>query len=94
MQPDSTATIGKNVEIGGISMTIDMALLSVLITLILAVLAGGYFLGKLTERVHSNRLEIDENKREAIAYRKENREEHAVIVSRLDRLISNGGGQA
>ena len=72
-------------------MTIDMALLSVVITLIMAVLAGGYFLGKLTERVHSNRLEIGDNKKELVAYRKENREEHAVIVARLDRLITNGG---
>ena len=72
-------------------MTIDMALLSVLVTLILAVLAGGYFLGKLTERVKGTRIDIDENKREAIAYRKENREEHAVIVARLDKLIMDGG---
>ena len=71
-------------------MTIDLALLSVLITLILAVLAGGFFLGKLTERVRSNRLEIEENKKDAIDYRKENREEHKVIVERLDKLILEG----
>ena len=71
-------------------MTIDVALLGVMISLIMAVLAGGYFMGKLTERVRSNRLEIEENKREAIAYRKENREEHALIVARLDKLITNG----
>ena len=71
-------------------MTIDLALLSVLITLILAVLAGGFFLGKLTERVRSNRLEIEQNKDEAKAYRLENREEHKVIVERLDKLILEG----
>ena len=71
-------------------MTIDLALLSVLITLIMAVLVGGFFMGKLTERVRSNRLEIEQNKDEAKAYRLENREEHKVIVERLDKLILEG----
>ena len=75
-------------------MTIDMAVLSVLITLMLAVLAGGFFLGKLTERVHSNRLEIEDNKEDARAYREENREEHKAIVVKLDKIIVNGGGKA
>ena len=74
-------------------MTIDVALLGILITLIMAVLAGGFYMGRLTEKVRSNRLEIEENKKEAIAYRKENREEHEKIVQRLDRVISNGGGK-
>ena len=71
-------------------MTIDIALLALLISLIMAVLAGGVFIGKLTERVRSNRLEIEQNKDEAKAYRLENREEHKVIVERLDKLILEG----
>ena len=75
-------------------MTIDIAVLGLLITLLLAVLAGGFFLGKLTEKVSSNRKEIEDNKAEAIAYRKENREEHKAMVVKLDRIIMNGGSKA
>ena len=75
-------------------MTIDLALLALLISLILAVLAGGVFIGRLSEKVRSNRLEIEEEKADNRAERKENREEHKAIVSRLDKLIMNGGGKA
>ena len=74
-------------------MTIDLALLAIMISLILAVLAGGVFIGRLSEKVKSNRLEIEENKADAKAERRENREEHKTIVARLDKLITNGGGK-
>ena len=48
-------------------MTIDLALLALLISLILAVLTGGVFIGRLSEKVRSNRLEIEENKVDAKA---------------------------
>jgi len=75
-------------------MTIDLAMLALLISLILAVLAGGVFIGRLSEKVRSNRLEIDANKEEAKAYRLENREEHKTIAVKLDRIIMNGGSKA
>ena len=71
-------------------MTIDLALLSVGISLIMAMLAGGVVIGRALEKIKSNRLEIEENKKDAIDYRKENREEHKVIVERLDKLILEG----
>ncbi len=74
-------------------MTIDLALLALLISLILAVLTGGVFIGRLSEKVRSNRLEIEGNKADAKAERKENREEHRTIVARLDKLIMNGGSK-
>ncbi len=75
-------------------MTIDVAVLAVGISLILAVLAGGVFIGRLSEKVRSNRFEIEEQKKVASRYREENREEHKTIVARLDRLIMNGGSKA
>ena len=74
-------------------MTIDLALLALLISLILAVLTGGVFIGRLSEKVRSNRLKIEGNKADAKAERKENREEHRTIVARLDKLIMNGGSK-
>ena len=78
-------------------MNIDIALLGVLISLILAVLVSGVFIGRLSEKVRGNRIDINENKDEAKdeanVYRKENREEHKAIADRLDKLIMNGGGK-
>jgi len=75
-------------------MTIDVALLGVLISLIFAVLIGGVFIGRLSEKVASNRREIGQQQKNIDAYREENREEHKGIVARLDKLIMNGGGKA
>ena len=73
-------------------MTIDTAVLGVLVSLIFSVLGGGYFLGRLTERVKSNRMEIEENKKDAAEYKKENKEAHADRNRKLDKLLLNGKG--
>ncbi len=70
-------------------MAIDVALLGGFITLLLAVLAGGFYLGRLSEKVRNNRFDIEDAKEREKEYRKENREEHLTIMT----LIRNGNVQ-
>lgn len=71
-------------------MGIEVAVLSVMIALILAVISLGYWAGKLTERVGNNRYDIEEHKKESAQARIENREDHLQII----KLIKNGGKDA
>jgi len=72
-------------------MTIDTTILALLISLILAVLAGGVWVGRMSEKIRGNRFDIEGNKDKLEIYRKENKDEHAAMIVKLDRLITNGG---
>ncbi len=69
-------------------MTIDITILAILISLIISILAGGAWLGRMWEKIKSNRRDIDENKDDVKTYQRENADQHRVIISRLDRIIN------
>ena len=74
-------------------MTIEVAMVALLVSLIMSVLGGGVWLGKLSEKVRHNRYNIEDQKSNMETYRKENREEHQAIISRLDTIITNGNSR-
>lgn len=69
-------------------MTLDTTILAVLITLIMAVLAGGVWAGKMSEKIKGNRYDIEDQKEDMKSYRLENGEEHKAIILRLDKIIN------
>ena len=71
-------------------MTIDMALVVLLISLILSVLAGGVFIGRLSEKVKHNRADINYHQEEVKEALKENEEEHRAIINKLDAALLRG----
>jgi len=75
-------------------MAIDTALLGIMISLIISVVIGSVWVGKLSERVRNNRFDIETHRTEQKEYQTENKEEHQKIIVRLDRIITNGGGKA
>ena len=75
-------------------MAIDTALLGILISLLVSVIIGSVWIGKMSEKVQNNRTDIEAHRIEQKEYQSENKEEHKTIIARLDKLISNGGGKA
>ena len=71
-------------------MGIEVAMLSVLIALILAIISLGYWAGKMSERVGNNRYDIEQQKVDFKTYQNYNRDEHKSILSKLDTIITNG----
>jgi len=74
-------------------MGIDTALLGIVISLIVSVVIGSVWVGKMSEKIRNNRTDIEVHKMEQKEYQRENKEEHKVIISRLDTIIMNGGGK-
>ena len=64
-------------------MSIDITILAIMISLILAIIGGGVWIGKITERVGNNRFDIEQQ-------RTDNKEEHKEMNSKLDRILQNG----
>lgn len=71
-------------------MTIETGILGVLISLILAVLAGGIWLGRLAERVRNNKDDILDSKQIVKEFQVENKKEHRDMITRLDKILRNG----
>ena len=71
-------------------MGVEVALLSVLIALILAVISLGFWAGKITERVGNNRYDISQQREDSKVYQNYNREEHKDMSEKLDLILTNG----
>jgi len=75
-------------------MTIDTAMLGIIITLLMGMLAGGVYVGRLSEKVKGNRSDIDADKKEAHEDRERNSAEHSRLYEKLEtlaQLVRNGG---
>lgn len=75
-------------------MTIDTAMLGIIITLLMGMLAGGVYVGRLSEKVKGNRTDIDAVKKEAHEDRERNSAEHSRLYEKLEtlaQLVRNGG---
>ncbi len=75
-------------------MTSDFALLGMVITLLLAVIALGFWAGRTTEKIRNNRFDIEEQKEDFKTYQNYNREEHKSMIVKLDTIITNGSKHA
>jgi len=67
-------------------MTIDTAIIVLLIPIILSIVSLAFWAGKLSERVKNNQVDIDKQEKVYDKWRAENRQEHQEIM----RLIRNG----
>jgi len=71
-------------------MQVDVAMVAILVTVFLAIIAVAFGYGVLTQKVKSNRIDINNVHEEFQTYRKENKQEHHEINSKLDTIIRNG----
>ena len=74
-------------------MDIDTTVLAILIVVLLSILSGGVWLGRMSEKVRNNRHDLEEEKEmrreEAQTFRQDNRQEHKDMMVRIDKALSN-----
>lgn len=82
-------------------MQIDTAMVGVLVSIIVSLLAFAAWVGALHQKVRNNRDDIDEDKKEKKetivqiraefkSYQIENKNDHAQIFNKLDTILQNG----
>lgn len=71
-------------------MVIEPTIIALFVPLIVALVAGGIWVGKISERVGNNRYDITGLGNSFREYQKSNQAEHMTIIARLDKILTNG----
>jgi hypothetical protein len=72
-------------------MQIDTAMVGVLITILLALLGFASWVGALHQKVKYNDQDNHSIRKEFKEYQAENKADHNLITSKLDKILQNGG---
>ena len=75
---------------GNDMLELNVSLFGVIVTVLLALLALAYGYGVLTQKVKSNRYDINKIANEFKDYQRENKNDHQAINLKLDTIIRNG----
>ena len=71
-------------------MQLDAAIIGVVVTGLLALLGLAYGYGALTQKVKANRCDITDIRAEFKSYQIDNKADHTLIFTKLDKIIQNG----
>jgi len=71
-------------------LELNASLFGIIVTVLLALLALAYGYGVLTQKVKSNRYDINKIANEFKDYQQENKNDHQAIGLKLDTIIRNG----